>query len=72
MGNPTCPIRWTGLRSHGHVHQKGRGAAAWSGKSTEALSILNHRYERDTEYVADFSFTLPVLRDQHEFLVAIG
>jgi len=36
------------------------------------LSVLNHRYERDSEYVAGFSFTLLVPRDQHEFLVAIG
>lgn len=46
--------------------------AAWSGKAAEALSVLNHRYERDSEYVAGFSFTLLVPRDQHEFLVAIG
>ena len=46
--------------------------AAWSGKAAEALSVLNHRYERDSEYVAGFSCTLLVPRDQHEFLVAIG
>lgn len=65
--------RWfTQITEQPSIERRCKLVSTWNGKAAEALSVLNHWYKCDTEYVAGVGFTLLAPRDQHEFLVAIG